>query len=213
MVTVKYSIIWRKIIAVIYATYAVSKRKPGKKIRLVRDSNPCPLRYQCSALPIKVTSQQGAGRWIVCLLTCERMMMKLWIFETAEWRIIWRKIWNNSSLRSIHNFIIIFSPVYNELSQRPAPSWLVSLIGKRCKGIAEVKGWIPYKPECFFGLSFRNCTSCGYNCDDLPPNNSALRSSHVWFWYIHNFMLNTLLTSLNKSLRTSPGTNFRLVSN
>ena len=149
MVTVKYSIIWRKIIAVIYATYAVSKRKPEKKkIRLVRDSNPCPLRYQCSALPIKVTSQQGAGRWIVFLLTCERMMMKLWIFETAEWRIIWRKIWNNSSLRSIHNFIIIFSPVYNELSQRPAPSWLVSLTlqgYRRGQGLNPVQAWMFFR--------------------------------------------------------------------
>ena len=29
----------------------------------------------------------------------------------------------------IHNFIIILSRVYNEPIQRPAPSWLVSLIG------------------------------------------------------------------------------------
>ena len=30
----------------------------------------------------------------------------------------------------IHNFIIILSRVYNEQIQRPAPSWLVSLIGR-----------------------------------------------------------------------------------
>ena len=48
-----------KIIAVIYAVFAVAQRKPGKKFRLVRDSNP--LRYRCSALPIKLTSQLGAG--------------------------------------------------------------------------------------------------------------------------------------------------------
>ena len=30
----------------------------------------------------------------------------------------------------IHNFIIILSRVYNEPIQRPAPSWLVSLIGR-----------------------------------------------------------------------------------
>ena len=43
----------------------------------------------------------------------------------------------NSSLRSsqvwfsyIHNFIIILSRVYNEPIQLPAPSWLVSLIGR-----------------------------------------------------------------------------------
>ena len=39
---------------------------------------------------------------------------------------------------------------------------------------------IPYKTELFFRLSFRNC-------DDLPSNNSSLRSSHIWFSYIHNF--------------------------
>ena len=26
---------------------------------------------------------------------------------------------------------------------------------------------IPYKPKSFFRLSFRNCKSCVYNCDDL----------------------------------------------
>ena len=38
------SVIWRKIIAVVYATFAVVKRKPEKKNRFVRDSNPLPLR-------------------------------------------------------------------------------------------------------------------------------------------------------------------------
>ena len=39
-VAVELTFIWRKIISVIYATYAGAKRKPEKKIRLVRDSNP-----------------------------------------------------------------------------------------------------------------------------------------------------------------------------
>ena len=30
----------------------------------------------------------------------------------------------------MHNFIIILSRAYNEPIQRPAPSWLVSLIGR-----------------------------------------------------------------------------------
>ena len=57
-------ITWRKIIAVVYTTYAVAKRNPQKIFRLVWDSNPWPLRYQCSSLPIKLTSQLGAARWI-----------------------------------------------------------------------------------------------------------------------------------------------------
>ena len=40
------------------------EKKAWKKIRLVRDSNPSPLRYYwCSALSIELTSQLGAGRF------------------------------------------------------------------------------------------------------------------------------------------------------
>ena len=40
------------------------KKAWKKKFRLVWDSKPWPLRYRCSALPIKLTSQLGAGRHI-----------------------------------------------------------------------------------------------------------------------------------------------------
>ena len=40
MWTAEWRIIWRKIIAVMYATFAVGKRNPEKKFRLVRDLNP-----------------------------------------------------------------------------------------------------------------------------------------------------------------------------
>ena len=40
------------------------KKARKNKFRLVRDSNTWSLQYRCSALPIKLTSQQGAGRWI-----------------------------------------------------------------------------------------------------------------------------------------------------
>ena len=39
------------------------ERKAWKKFRLVLDLNPWPLRYRCSALPVKLTSQLRAGRW------------------------------------------------------------------------------------------------------------------------------------------------------
>ena len=59
--------------------------------------------------------------------------------------------------------------------------------------IAEsVKAWI------FFRLSFRNCKSCVYNCDDHPSFNSSLCNSHIWFTYIHKF--NKLLVSRYFSL-------------
>ena len=85
----------------------------------------------------------------------------------------------NSSLRSSHiwfsyiqNFIIILSRVYNEPFQRPAPSWLVSLIGRalhryrRGQGLESRTTWI------FFRLSSRNCKNCVYNCDDNPSFKS-----------------------------------------
>ena len=41
----------------------------------------------------------------------------------------------------------------------------------------------------FFRLSFRNYKGCVYNCDDLPSNNSSLRSLHIWLSYIHNAII------------------------
>ena len=59
------------------------RKESLKKIQAsIRDSNRWPLRYRCSALPIKLTSQLGAGHWIGSLKTRERMMMKLWIYES-----------------------------------------------------------------------------------------------------------------------------------
>ena len=36
----------------------------------------------------------------------------------------------------------------------------------------------------FFRISFCNCTSCVYNCDDLHSNNSSLLSSHNYMIFI-----------------------------
>ena len=48
-----------------------------------------------------------------------------------------------------------------------------------CTGIAEVKGSNPVQAGFFFfGLSFRKCKSCVYNCHDHPSFNLPLRSSH-----------------------------------
>ena len=41
-----------------------------------------------------------------------------------------QKLYYDIWISYIHNFIIIFSWVYNEPIQWPAPSWLVSLIGR-----------------------------------------------------------------------------------
>ena len=98
----------------------------------------------------------------------------------------------NSSPRSSHiwfsyiyNFIIIFSRVYNESIQWSTPSWLVSSVGKSAAPVSQrSRVRIPYKSEFFFRLSFRNCKSCVYNCDDLLSYNSFTPQ----FTYFHSFI-------------------------
>ena len=64
-----------------------------KKIRLVRDSNPWPLRYRCSALPIlHCKSQLGAGRWISLDVYNKRKKFTcLWLksYNKHSWRLFW----------------------------------------------------------------------------------------------------------------------------
>ena len=85
----------------------------------------------------------------------------------------------NSSLRSSHiwfsyiqNFIIILSRVYNEPIQRPAPSWLVSLIGRALHRYRRGQGFESRTTWIFLRLSSRNCKNCVYNCDDHPSFKS-----------------------------------------
>ena len=54
------NIIWRKI-KLHTQLLQLQKESLKKKVRLVRASNPWSLRYRCSALPIKLTSQLGTG--------------------------------------------------------------------------------------------------------------------------------------------------------
>ena len=141
------------------------EKKAWAKFRLVRDLNPWPLQYWCSALPIKLTSQLEAvielKNWFVInpwkdddevMNICKSYM---W---TAEWRIKWR---------------MIIAVIYATFA-----------VAKR----------MPYQPypvqaRIFFRLSFCNCKSCIYNTNDHPSFNSSLCSSHIWFSYIRNFMI------------------------
>ena len=100
----------------IYATFAVEKRKP-ENLQACTEFEPL-----TSAIPVI------ALRWSSLINNY------------------------NPSLRSshiwfsyIHNFIIILSRVHNEPIQRPAPSWLISLIGRALSGITG----------CYVTFSFR----------------------------------------------------------
>ena len=94
----EWRIIWRKIIAVVYATYAVAKSKPHKKIQSSTGFEPLTSALPVgSALPIKLTSQLGVGRWSWFVINPWKdndEIMNMWksYMWTAEWRIIWRKV-------------------------------------------------------------------------------------------------------------------------
>ena len=106
-----------------------------------------------------------------------------------------QKLYYDIWISYIHNFIIIFSWVYNGPIQWPAPSWLVSLIGRALHLYRRTQEYESgTSRNFFFRLSFCNCKSCIYNCDDLPLYNSLLHSSHRWFSYIHNFKNSIVIT-------------------
>ena len=148
-----------KIIAVVYATFAggEKKRKPEKNIRLVR------------------LVRDGLDLCDTGAALCQ-----------LSWQASWDDLHSyNSSLRSshicfsyVHNFIIIFSRVYNEPIQRSAPTWLITLIGRVLDRYRRGEGF-----EFRFRLSFRNCKSCVFNFDDLHSYNSSLCSSFFLFIY------------------------------
>ena len=70
---------------------------------------------------------------------------------TAEWRIIWRRS----------------SQLYTQLLQLRKESW------KEFRLVRDSNPW-PLRYQC---------------SDDLHSYNSSLRSSHIWFSYIHNFII------------------------
>ena len=108
-------------------------------------------------------------------------IMNIWksYLWTAKWRINWRKI-----------IAVIYATF--AVAKRPAPSWLVSLIGRALYRYRRGQGFESRTlARIFSGVPFRICKSCVYNCNDLPLNNSSLRISHIWFSYIHNFITST----------------------
>ena len=64
------------------------EKKAWKKFRLERDSNPWPLRYRCSALPIEPSSQLGAGHCVNSLYTRwgDEMKLNIWKFRYLNCR-------------------------------------------------------------------------------------------------------------------------------
>ena len=106
------------------------------------------------------------GRFRCSLRSLALKLSYMWksYMWTAEWRIIWRTI------------IAVIYAIFAIAKRKPEKK----NISQACTART---------------LSLRNCKCCVYNCDDLPSYNSKLRSSHIWFSYIHNF-INLLFTGL-----------------
>ena len=103
-----------KMIAVMYWTKQSRKESLKNKIRLARDANSWRLRYRCSALSPELSSQLGAGHFVIW-----RKYIKFHIFELrmrhfdnckiiicmlnfSSWK---KKAWKNSG------FLFVFSPL------------------------------------------------------------------------------------------------------
>ena len=131
MWTAEWRTIWRKIIAVVYVTYAVAKRRPEKIIYIYIYSNNSSLRNS-----------------------------HIYIYDFQV---------------SIYNFIIILSRVHHEPIQRPAPSWLVSLIGRALHRYRRGQGFESRTSLNFFQAFFSSFLFCPY----LGVSNTPYLSSDV----------------------------------
>ena len=72
----------------------------------------------------------------------------------------------------IHDFMIILLRVYNQPIQQSARSWLVSSIDRALHWYRKGQAFESCTSHFFFRLSFRNCKSCVYNCNDLLSYNT-----------------------------------------
>ena len=134
----------KAIFAVMNTTWAVVKIRPEKKFRPVRDLNPWPLRYRCSALPTELRSQLEVCYHVVLnkpvmwlINDCEYMKV---IYLNCRWRI--KKI--NVFFRPYFHFCsssahyredrfhihVFVCRLYQKTMGSPPPSW-----GKLTSGI------------------------------------------------------------------------------
>ena len=75
--------------------------------------------------------------------------------------------------------------LYEKNKENLTEGYVWGLIRANSTRYRRVQGSNPVQALIFFRLSFRNCKSCVYNCDDRLSYNSLPRSSHIWFSCIH----------------------------
>ena len=121
--------------------------------------------------------------------------------EKLTWKIVnsfWKKLgedvwidWKFVSLSKIwrHNW---WSQLYTQLEQFRNLSLTKS---------QALTGWIPVKAEFSFRLTFRNCSSCVYNCDDPSCLQTIFFFQHVILLYF--IFCKWLVCCLTRSYRTN----------
>ena len=91
-----------------------------------------------------------------------------------------------------HIFITLSSSFHGFITHQLndlLPVGLLAELVERCNGIAEVKGSNHVQAWIFFRISFRNCKSCVYNCDDYPSFNTKLSETTIFH---SNFRLDSI---------------------
>ena len=70
------------------------EKKAWKKFRFVRDTDPWPLRYRCSALPVEPTGSRSLNWFVIIPWKDDDEVINIWksYMWTAGWRIIWKMI-------------------------------------------------------------------------------------------------------------------------
>ena len=106
--------------------------------------------------------------WISCVVTARIFLL----FDLSS-------AVQNTCFIYLHLFIHP-SRVYYELAIWLVPSWLDSSVGRALHRHRRGQAWvrIPFKPEFFFRLSFRNCLSCAVTTRIFHLVKIILRTLH-----------------------------------
>ena len=130
------------IYAVMNTTWAVVKIRPEKKFRPVRDLNPWPLRYRCSALPTELTSQHHA-------------VVKGWINECEYMKVIYF-VFTSLSAVQIYDFpnILIVGEIRFTATSRAVLTIPTSWLYDRIEENFIVLAYVCYSHFAIWSLSF-----------------------------------------------------------
>ena len=94
-----------------------------------------------------------------------------------------------------HIFTVIYSSlrglIWNQHNDQLPVGLLANLIGY-CSGIAEVMGSNPVQAWLVFQALIHYCSNRVHYCEDRFQIHVFIRSSHIWFSYIHSHLRSLL---------------------